>query len=109
MPTIELSVFRELQDNAGADFVNELVDTFLQEAPETLSELRSAWDAKSAERFKRAAHSLKSNGHTFGANDFAELARQLELGGLPGDAKPIETLQGSFDGVAMQLRELCRG
>ena len=32
-----------------------------------LAELRAAQAAASAERFRRAAHSLKSNSHTFGA------------------------------------------
>ena len=106
---IDVAVFRELEETAGADFVTELVDTFLQDAPATLAELRSAWGDRSAERFKRAAHSLKSNGSTFGAHEFAALARELELGGLPADISPITTLQESFIGIAAALRELCRG
>ena len=38
-----------------------------------------------AERFRRAAHSLKSNGNTFGALKLAALARELELKGLDGE------------------------
>ncbi len=38
---IDLAVFRELQETAGADFVTELVDTFLEEAPAMLAELRA--------------------------------------------------------------------
>jgi HPt (histidine-containing phosphotransfer) domain-containing protein len=109
MPEIDLAVFRALQETAGAEFVSELVDTFLQDAPATLRELRSAWDDRSAERFRRAAHSLKSNGDTFGAQAFAALARDLELRGLPPDAAPIATLEESFAAVAAALRELCRG
>lgn len=107
--TIDLAVLRELEDTAGAEFVTELAETFIQEAPATLAELRSAWQDRSAERFRRAAHSLKSNGSTFGAHEFAALARDLELGGLPADAGPIGKLQESFGGVAAALRELCRG
>ena len=39
-----------------------------------------------ADRFRRAAHSLKSNSNTFGALRLAALARELELNGL--DAGP---------------------
>lgn len=106
---IDQTVFRELEETAGAEFVTELVETFIQEAPATLAELRSAWGEGSAERFRRAAHSLKSNGSTFGAHAFAALARDLELRGLPADAAPITSLQESFSGVATALRELCRG
>ena len=51
---IDTAVFAELQETAGADFVVELVDTFLVEAPQMLAELRSAQQAPSAEGFRRA-------------------------------------------------------
>ena len=40
-PTIDLATFTELQNTAGADFVAELVSTFLEEAPGMLAELRA--------------------------------------------------------------------
>ena len=66
-PVIDLPTFTELQEAAGAEFVTELVGTFLDEAPAMLAELRSAQEAGAADTFRRAAHSLKSNSHTFGA------------------------------------------
>ena len=69
----------ELQDATGAEFVAELVDTFLQEAPAMLDDLRHALAARDADTFRRAAHSLKSNGNTFGALALGALARDLEL------------------------------
>src|ERR1700754_2109666 len=89
---IDPHTFDELQATAGADFVAELVDTFADEAPRLLDELRAAHAAGVAERFRRAAHSLKSNSHTFGATRLAAMARDLELGGLPADAGGIERL-----------------
>ena len=64
---IDRAIFAELQDSAGAEFVTELVGTFLEDAPALIVELRSARAAADADRFRRAAHSLKSNGNTFGA------------------------------------------
>ena len=64
---IDKAVYAELQDTAGAEFAAELVDTFLEEASGMLAELRSARAENHAERFRRAAHSLKSNSNTFGA------------------------------------------
>src|SRR5947207_14340151 len=81
-PTIDLAAFEELKITAGADFVRELVETFLVEAPTMLADLRSSFAGNEAERFRRAAHSLKSNSNTFGATSLAALAKQLELGGL---------------------------
>jgi len=108
-PSIDTVIYAELQDAAGAEFAAELVVTFLEEAPLMLAELRSALADGSAERYRRAAHSLKSNGHTFGATALAELARQLELGGLPADARPLDVLDTEYARAAAALQELARG
>ena len=47
-----------------------------------LDDLRDALAARDADRFRRAAHSLKSNSNTFGARTLGAMARDLELGGL---------------------------
>jgi HPt (histidine-containing phosphotransfer) domain-containing protein len=112
-PAIEMATYRELQDTAGADFVAELVDTFLEEAPLMLSELRSAQQAGDADRFRRAAHSLKSNSHTFGAMHLGALARELELNGFgadPGrDAAQMDAIDAEYARAAAVLKDLCHG
>ena len=80
--TIDAGTFKALQDTAGDEFVDELVDTFLEEAPVMLQSLKDALAARDAEKFRRSAHSLKSNALTFGALGFAAMARELELGGI---------------------------
>ena len=106
---IDRAVFRELQDSAGADFVGELVGTFFEEAPPMLAELRASQAAGAADRFRRAAHSLKSNSLTFGATALAEMARDLELGGMPADAAPLDALEAAYARAAAELKELCGG
>jgi HPt (histidine-containing phosphotransfer) domain-containing protein len=108
-PTIDLPTFAELQAAAGAGFVTELVGTFLEEAPTMLAELRSAQAAGTADVFRRAAHSLKSNSNTFGATRLGALARDLELGGLIADTAPLDALEAEYRLVAAALTELCRG
>ena len=108
-PIIDQATFSALRDTAGADFVNELATTFCEEAPGLLAELRAAWDAKSAERFRRAAHSIKSNGLTFGAGTLAAMARELELGGLDSDTAGLDALEREYDRTAAALKELCHG
>jgi HPt (histidine-containing phosphotransfer) domain-containing protein len=107
-PVVDEAVFAELQDSAGADFVAELVDTFLEEAPRMLDELRSAAAAGKSEAFRRAAHSLKSNANTFGAQGLAGLARDLELNGAPqgGADQALATLEAEYARVAARLKEL---
>ena len=104
---IDAAVFAELQDTAGAEFVSELVDTFLHEAPLLLAEMRGAQHAGAAERFRRAAHSLKSNANTFGALRLGEMARALELGGA--DAAALAALGAEYERAAAALQGLCRG
>ena len=77
-PIIDPATFSALQEAAGADFVNELVSTFFEEAPGLLTELRAAWGAKSAERFRRAAHSIKVGAGTFGFAEVGVLAHDME-------------------------------
>ncbi len=110
---IDKAVYAELQETAGAEFAAELVDTFLEEAPGMLGELRSARAEGHAERFRRAAHSLKSNSNTFGALKLATLARELELKGLdadPGrDAAALDALEAAYARAATALKGLRHG
>jgi HPt (histidine-containing phosphotransfer) domain-containing protein len=106
---IDTPTFAELQASAGAEFVAELVDTFAEEGPRLLAELGAAQAAGAAERFRRAAHALKSNGQTFGALQFAAQARALELGGLARlgpDGAEVQALADEFERALAELRTL---
>ncbi len=107
--TIDMAVFAELQEAAGAEFVGELVGTFFEEAPGMLAEMRTALAAQDADTFRRAAHSLKSNSNTFGATGLAEMARDLELGGLISSSAPLDALEASYTKAAAALQALCNG
>jgi len=112
-PTIDRATFDELEASAGAEFVVELVDTFFVEAPVMLEDLRAALEAGDAERFRRAAHSLKSNSNTFGALALGAMARELELGGLASaraaGGTPLAALAQEYARVTAALTELKHG
>ena len=108
-PVIDLPTFTALQEAAGAEFVVELVETFLQEAPVMLAELRSAQATGTADAFRRAAHSIKSNSHTFGATKLGDMARDIELGGMITDPAPIDALEAEYLRAAAALKDLCSG
>jgi len=103
---IDSAAWTELEQTAGADFVGELVQTFLEEGPVMLQQLRDAHAAGQADDFRRSAHSLKSNGLTFGALGFAAKARALEQGGLAA-ATPaaLNALHDDWQEVVMALQE----
>ena len=78
-----------------------------------LAELRTARAEGNAERFRRAAHSLKSNGNTFGALKLAALAREIELKGLDAepnrDAAALAAMEAEFARAAAELKTLRNG
>jgi HPt (histidine-containing phosphotransfer) domain-containing protein len=69
----------------GWAFVRELIDTFLEEAPAQLATLRNAVERAEADEARLAAHTLKSNGDTFGATSFRDLCRELEAASTRGE------------------------
>jgi HPt (histidine-containing phosphotransfer) domain-containing protein len=79
MPMIDQATFEELKQMSGGDFINELIDAFLEDAPNMLSNMQIALNTKDVESFRRNAHSLKSNANTFGAMELGELAKELEF------------------------------
>src|SRR5512143_1902784 len=107
---IDLATFEELKRTSGGDFIVELIDTFLEDAPNLMGELKSALKAGNAEAFRRAAHSLKSNAATFGAEQFSQQARALEMIGKDGRLKDtgdrIQALESGFEVVARELKGL---
>ena len=109
-PTIDPATFAALKEMTGAEFALELVDTFLQEAPAMLDSLRSALAAQDAAKFRRAAHSLKSNSNTFGALALGAMARELELAGVArvneSGTKPLDALAQEYARVAAALSAL---
>jgi histidine phosphotransfer protein HptB len=79
MPVIDQNTFNELKQISGTDFINELIDAFLDDAPNMLANMRAALAAQDVDVFRRNAHSLKSNANTFGATELGALAKELEF------------------------------
>jgi histidine phosphotransfer protein HptB len=110
---ITVDTFRALQDEAGAEFVSELVDAFLEEGPAMLDALRASLAARDNDTFRRSAHTLKSNSLTFGADRLAALARDLEARAaeivLDGDAAVVGPVAHEYARVATALRDMQHG
>lgn len=106
-PTIDRATFDALKEMTGAQFALELVDTFLHEAPSMLDDLRHALSTQDADKFRRAAHSLKSNSNTFGALTLGTMARELEITGvaqvIENEGRPLDALAEEYSRVAAAL------
>jgi HPt (histidine-containing phosphotransfer) domain-containing protein len=89
------------------DLLRALIDTFLRDVPRLIDDARRGLQQGQADEVRRAAHTLKSNGATFGATTFSELGRELESltrsGALEGAAELIERLEAEYESVRTAL------
>jgi HPt (histidine-containing phosphotransfer) domain-containing protein len=109
MSGIDVNTFNSLKENTGAEFISELIDTFLEDTPDLIAQMRKALVKKDVESFRRAAHSIKSNAATFGASQLAALARELESMGRENNLEignRLEVLEEAFQKAKSQLIEL---
>jgi len=107
MPVIDKTTFEELKQMSGDDFINELIDTFLEDAPKMIAEIKSGLATNNVESFRRAAHSMKSNAATFGASQLAALAKELEMLGkenkLSETGDKLKSLEEAYESVRDEL------
>jgi len=109
MPAIDLATFEELKQMSGADFINELIDAFLDDAPHMIQNMQTAVTAADVESFRRNAHSLKSNAYTFGATELGALAKELEFMGKENNldvGDRFAVLNEAFGKVVEELKGL---
>ena len=110
---IDLAVYQELSEMVGDDFIDEMVDAFLEEGVQFIADLDSAFADQDVDRFRRAAHSLKSNAATFGAMKLSELAKELEemsrKGQLDDAAEKLKPVSVAFADAEQALKELKNG
>lgn len=100
---IDQMTFKELKALIGADFIVEIVDTFIQETGKLIDQLHDTLEVQDAASFGRCAHSIKSSSASLGALDFSQSARQLELMGKAGDLSNAEPL---LDGLTTDFLEV---
>jgi two-component system sensor histidine kinase/response regulator len=99
-----------LRDLGGDDFLREVIDAFLADAPDLIATLRRSLAGQSPEELRRAAHTLKSNGATLGAEEFAELCRTLEQrakdGELDGASELVDRIEQEYGPLQEALTAL---
>ena len=105
---IDLHTFDELKQMAGADFIGELIQTFLEDSPQLIGQLHTALGSNDSDAFRRAAHSLKSNAASFGASDLSARARELEMLGreqkLGEIGSRLQLLEDAYQVAAQELK-----
>jgi HPt (histidine-containing phosphotransfer) domain-containing protein len=108
--SLEPAALQNLRDIGGDEFLAELVDVFLADAPALIASLRSSLERRDTEELRRAAHALKSNGATLGAATFAELCHTVEQqakeGRLEGISKLVDRIERGYRPLQEALASL---
>ena len=106
---LDETTFQNLKATMGADFIGELIATFLEDSPQLIAEMKRAYAANDLDSFRRAAHSLKSNSNNFGAYTLAASAKELEMlaraGNLQGVPEKIAVLEQAYANVQRALEQ----
>ncbi len=109
---LDADAVRALYELLGEDreALEEVVDAFLDEAPKRLAELRRGVDGDDFALAGRAAHTLKSNGGTFGAVELVSLCRRLaeaaRANDLAGSADRLDAVDVQWTLVSKELTAL---
>jgi CheY-like chemotaxis protein/HPt (histidine-containing phosphotransfer) domain-containing protein len=109
-PALE-RLLETIGDDRG--LLTALIDTFLSDAPRLVEAARRGLEHGQTDEVRRAAHTLKSNGATFGATSLSELSRQLEAlarsGRLEGADELIARIDAEYERVRTALEAMRDG
>jgi PAS domain S-box-containing protein len=103
---------RHVRDLTGGDpaFERELLETFMEDTPEHLDDLREAYRGEKASVLRQAAHALRSTSRTLGAERLADVCERLERRGEDAtfDAETealIDKAEAAFERVVETVEE----
>lgn len=78
VPYLDKTALDKLRKLGGDEFVSELVETFLKDAPERVEAAVRAGQSEDWENVERATHSLASSAAMMGAGELHDLGRSIE-------------------------------
>jgi HPt (histidine-containing phosphotransfer) domain-containing protein len=108
-PTLDPAAFERLLEITGGDvaFVDELIDTYLEDAVVQLGTMAEAAATGDADALVRPAHSLKSNSDNVGAVALTVLCRAVETdaraGAVADPTERVAAIQREFEAVRAGL------
>jgi HPt (histidine-containing phosphotransfer) domain-containing protein len=73
-----LNAFRQLQPDDGSDLIVELIDLYLQDASQRITEITEASAKGEWVTVNRAAHNLRGSSSNLGVRHTAEICGELE-------------------------------
>lgn len=103
-----LQSFRDMVGENGSSIVAEMIDCYLEDAPELLSAIAQAVAQGDAIALRQAAHTLKSSSTTLGATTLSQLCKELEVTSRTGNTNvgldKVPQLQSEYERVKVALQ-----
>jgi HPt (histidine-containing phosphotransfer) domain-containing protein len=101
-----LAALRSLQEDGEDDLLAELIDLFLEDAPERLASVKEAVNASDWAGLADRAHSLKGSCASLGAVNMASLCARLEaMGRNLAQRSDAVDLIGDLEDEYVRVRE----
>lgn len=99
MTAIDDAAFADLVAMTGddAEFLSDVIDMFLEDAPLQVDAMRTAVATGDAEWLMRAAHTLKSTSLNLGALSLASVAGEIETCGRAGVVDGVQDRLAAAD------------
>lgn len=107
-PVVDDAAIDRLTRIGGADFVVEMIDLFLENAPGRLQAARKALASGDHGALYQAAHSLKSTSANVGARRLQTLAAQLEEQARSEQAAGLDGLLAALEEAFPPVRDRLR-
>ena len=104
-PVLETAALDRLLRIGGQDFVVEMIELFLEHAPERLRAAQAAHEAEDYQALYRAAHSLKSTAANLGARRLQQAAERTEARANAKDLVALRPLLEEMNRRYAQVRE----
>lgn len=104
---------RALSPDTDNSFLRELIEIYLQDTPERISEIESAIEQGNAGGAMRAAHTIKGSSGNFGARQLVARALEIETLAKAGNLGLIpallQLLKDEYAQVGVALKQLAAG
>lgn len=102
---IEDAALRRLLRIGGRGFLREMIDLFLEHAPERIRSARAALEDGDHQTLYRAAHSLKSTAGNLGARGLQRVSERVEARAAERDLEAVPPLLEEMGRRFEEVRE----
>ncbi len=101
---IDISVIEGLKEIGDKEFVTELIEMFLQQSEDIMSEIRNYSENKDVDNLSKLSHKLKGSCLNLGAIDMSKVCQTIEHNTRENN---IDSIEQHLDSLENIYRETC--